>query len=231
LSSADEPVIVTEFNQVTSSFLVSGVTRIHRISWSQVEPPDAYVSSFSSDSITGVVKIEERIIFILDLEKIVAELNPALALKSDVAPAINMDFRYKALVVDDSGMIRNMLKGLLEKSNFDVETATDGQVAWDRLNHYKGQAGDGAALTEFLHIVISDIEMPAMDGHSLTKRIKSDPDLARLPVVLFSSLISDKLRHKGEAVGADEQITKPEVGYLAMRSKELIAKYHGIAVQ
>lgn len=225
-------VIVTEFNRVTNAFQVSGVTRIHRISWEQVEPPDDYVASFSNDSITGVVKIEERIIFILDLEKIVAELNPALALKTDVAPAINMDFRYKAMVVDDSGMIRSMLKGILEKSNFDVETANDGQVAWDRLNKYKDQVhSSNGALKDIVHVVISDIEMPAMDGHSLTKRIKEDPELSKLPVILFSSLISDKLRHKGDAVGADDQITKPEVGQLAMRSKELIEKYHGIEVQ
>ncbi|MFO7597415.1 MAG: chemotaxis protein [Desulfocurvibacter africanus] len=222
-------VIVTEFNAVTTGFLVSGVTRIHRMSWESVEPPNRYVSSFSSDSITGVVKIDGRIIFILDLEKIVAEINPGMRMRLNADSRKDEGARYRAMVVDDSALIRNMLKSLLEGANFSVETAENGREGWDRLQDYKERADrEGRDLPEFVQIVISDIEMPSMDGHSLTKRIKEDPELRRLPVVLFSSLISDKLRHKGEAVGADDQITKPQIDKLATRSKELIAERFGI---
>ena len=216
-------VIVTEFNRVTSSFLVSGVTRIHRISWEEVEPPNAYVSTLSNNSITGVVKLEGRIVFILDLEKIIADLNPALGLKLDDTQKWKSDKAYKALVADDSALVREMLKDLLQKAGFLVEAVNNGREAWERLVKFKAKAEDEKRpISDFVHVLVSDIEMPAMDGHNLTKRVKEDPLLKDLPVMLFSSLITDKLRHKGEAVGADEQISKPEVSHLAIRAKELI---------
>ncbi len=222
-------VIVTEFNTVTTGFLVSGVTRIHRMSWEAVEPPNRYVSSFSSDSITGVVKIDGRIIFILDLEKIVAEINPSMRMRLDSHMRTATKACYRAMVVDDSVLVRNMLKSLLEGADFCVETAENGREGWDRLQAYKERVNsEGRDLPDFVQIVISDIEMPSMDGHSLTKRIKEDSELRRLPVILFSSLISDKLRHKGEAVGADDQITKPQINHLAARSKQLIAERFGL---
>jgi two-component system chemotaxis response regulator CheV len=216
-------VIVTEFNQVVTAFLVSGVTRIHRLSWQDVEPPSNYIQSFSGNTITGVVKFEDRIVFLLDLERIVAELNPDLALRLDELPAEYLGSHYRALIADDSTLIRTMLRDLLEKAGFEVEAVSDGGAAWRRLETIKAKAeADGRPLTDYVHVVISDIEMPQMDGHHLCKRIKDDPVLGRLPVILFSSLITDKLRHKGEAVGADEQVSKPEVSQMAMRAVKLI---------
>ncbi|WP_035104299.1 chemotaxis protein [Desulfohalovibrio reitneri] len=222
-------VIVTEFNQVTTAFMVSGVNRIHRVSWEDVEPPNAYVSRFSSDSITGVVRIEDRIVFLLDLEKIVTELNPNLGLRLDAGVDADWGARYRALIADDSVLIREMLRDLLEKANFDVEATTNGQDCWDRLEAIKQRAQEEERdISDYLQVVIADIEMPSMDGHHLTKRIKDDPVLSKLPVILFSSLITDKLRHKGEAVGADDQISKPEVGQLAHRAKGLIEENLGL---
>ena len=216
-------VIVTEFNNVCTAFQVSGVNRIHRISWEEVEPPSSYVANLSNQSITGVVKINERIIFLLDLEKIVANLNPELALKLDDAIDWSSDERRRALITDDSGLIREMLTDLLEKANFQVEAHHNGKEAWDRLCDLKGTAEQsGKPLTDYVQVVVSDIEMPAMDGHSLCRQIKNDPVLGQLPVILFSSLITDKLRHKGENVGADVQVSKPEVTQLAQRAIELI---------
>lgn len=221
-------VIVTEFNNVTTAFMVTGVTRIHRISWEEVEPPNAYVASMSSNSVTGVVKLEGRIVFLLDLEKIVADLNPALGLRLDEAIDWSSNRRYRAMVADDSGLIRAMLKDLLQKANFDVEAFTNGKDAWEQLVSLKDQADrEGRKIYDYVQVMVSDIEMPRMDGHNLTKRIKEDPVLKDLPVILFSSIITDKLRHKGESVGADDQISKPEVTNLATRSKELIERMLG----
>jgi two-component system chemotaxis response regulator CheV len=103
-------VIVTEFNNVCTAFQVSGVNRIHRISWEEVEPPNKYVASLSNYSITGVVKIDKRIIFLLDLEKIVADLNPALGLRLDEAIDWSANVRYRAIIADDSGLIREMAR-------------------------------------------------------------------------------------------------------------------------
>lgn len=222
----DSPkVIVTEFNNVCTAFQVSGVNRIHRISWEEVEPPNNYVASLSNNSITGVVKMNERIIFLLDLEKIVADLNPDLALKLDEAIDWSANQRYRALIADDSGLIRDMLRDLLEKANFEVESTSNGREAWERLKDVKAKAEeDGRRVTDYLQVMVSDIEMPSMDGHNLCKRIKEDSSLKSLPVILFSSLITDKLRHKGEAVGADDQVSKPEVTHLAQRALALIEK-------
>ncbi len=216
-------VIVTEFNNVNTAFSVSGVNRIHRLSWEEVEPPNAYVSALTSNSITGVVKLEGRIIFLLDLERIVSDLNPQLGLRLDSAIDWASSVRYRALIADDSTVIREMIKDLLQKANFDVEVATTGKDAWDRLNAIKTKAENaGRPLDDYVQIVISDIEMPAIDGLNLCKRIKEDPVLKSLPVILFSSLITDRLKHKGDSVGADDQISKPEITAVAKRAIALI---------
>lgn len=216
--------IVTEFNGVTTAFMVSGVNRIHRISWEEVESPNKYVAAVSNNTVIGVVKLEGRIVFLLDLEKIVANLNPKLGLRlDDLGEDYDRSERRRALVADDSALIREMLRDLLEKAHFDVEVVDNGREAWERLQTIKGRCeSEQRTLTDFVQVVVSDIEMPVMDGHNLTKRIKDDPALRKLPVILFSSLITDKLRHKGVAVGADDQVSKPEVTDLARRALALI---------
>ena len=218
-------VIVTEFNNVTTAFLVSGVNRIHRISWEEVEPPNPYMAMVSNNSINGVVKLEGRIVFLLDLEKIVADLNPQLGMKLDEAIDWSNQHSYRALIADDSAMVRHMIKDLLEKANFVVEAHTNGRDAWERLKMLRKRAEDeGKPINDYVNVVISDIEMPSMDGHNLTRRIKEDSILKNLPVMLFSSLITDRLKHKGESVGADEQISKPEITRVAQRAVQLIEK-------
>lgn len=218
-------VIVTEFNNVSSAFLVSGVTRIHRISWERVEAPSNYVSTLSEDSITGVVKFEDRISLILDLEKIVAELNPDLGLQLDDSIDWTNTAGYKAIIADDSTLIREMLYEMMVRAKFSVEMANTGRSCWDKLLEMKQRSiEENKPITDYINVVISDIEMPVMDGHNLTVRIKADEVLKELPVILFSSIITDKLRHKGESVGADDQISKPEVTELAQRAIALIEK-------
>ncbi len=224
-------VIVTEFNSVTNAFLVSGVERIHRISWEQVEPPSEQLTQYSSGSITGVVKFEKRIILILDMERIIAELNPGLALRVDETKAdevLDADHPIHVLIADDSTMIRRTMGRGLEKAGFQVTRTISGKMAWDKLLEFKAQAAaEGKPVTDVVNIVISDIEMPSMDGHNLTRRIKEDPELKVLPVILFSSLITERLRHKGESVGADEQISKPDISTLVNTTKRLLNKFQG----
>lgn len=220
----DAKTIVTEFNNVTTAFMVSGVNRIHRVSWEAVEQPDKYMASVTQSSFVGVVNLEGRIVFLLDLERIVSNLNPRLGLHLDhLGEDWDSSKGYRALITDDSSLVRSMQRELLEKAGYKVDITTNGKEAWDKLVEYRRRVEtENRPLSDFVQVVVSDIEMPLMDGLSLTRHIKEDPILKELPVLLFSSLITDKLRYRGESVGADGQISKPEVGTLARRAAELI---------
>lgn len=226
VESEEPKVIVTEFNRTRSAFLVSGVTRIHRISWQQVEAPTNYVSALTVNSITGVVKFANRLVFILDMEKITADLNPGMAEPEPPAEQLVEQVRnrqLRAVVVDDSNMARKMVSGVLEKAGFEVTVAEHGEQAWNRLQSIRDMAEEAnRPLQDYLDIVVSDIEMPIMDGHNLTRRIKEDHILKALPVVLCSSIITDTLHHKGLAVGADDQVSKAELGQLAGKVLQLV---------
>jgi two-component system, chemotaxis family, chemotaxis protein CheV len=224
-------VIVSEFNKVINAFMVSGVTRIHRLSWQEVEPPSGYVATFAANNFTGVVKFPDHIVLLLDMEQIIWDLNPALAMKTerDHAAIIPEPQRssYKTLVVDDSNSIRRLIASYLEKDGFEIIQDINGLDAWNHLLEWKKAATQGTCpLADTVNLVVTDIEMPAMDGHTLCKNIKDDPVLKDLPVILFSSLINDQLYHKGLSVGADDQVTKPEVGTLAERARRLIEDRH-----
>jgi two-component system chemotaxis response regulator CheV len=226
---ANTKVIVSEFNRVINAFMVSGVTRIHRLSWSEVEPPSGYVATFAANNFTGVVKFSDHIVLLLDMEQIIWDLNPALAMRTErekAAAAIPEPERssHKTLVVDDSNSIRRLIASYLEKDGFEVVQDINGQNAWERLLGWKAEAAKGTPLSHNVNLVVTDIEMPSMDGHTLCRKIKDDPVLKALPVVLFSSLINDQLYHKGLSVGADDQVTKPEVGTLAERARKLIGE-------
>jgi two-component system, chemotaxis family, chemotaxis protein CheV len=225
-------VIVSEFNKVINAFMVSGVTRIHRLSWQEVEPPSGYVASFAANNFTGVVKFPDHIVLLLDMEQIIWDLNPALAMRTEreqAAAAIAEHDRsaYRTLVVDDSNSIRRLIASYLEKDGFEIVQDINGLDAWNRLLQWKDEAAKGTKpLSANVSLVVTDIEMPAMDGHTLCRNIKDDPVLKELPVILFSSLINDQLYHKGLSVGADDQVTKPEVGTLAERARKLIEARH-----
>jgi two-component system chemotaxis response regulator CheV len=218
--------IVTEFNKFTLGFVVSGVNRIHRLVWGQIEPAGPILDAMTN-SITGIVKMEDRNLLILDMEKILGELNPQYAIKDDVEiQPVSLDLRYRALIADDSSPIRKILSAKLEEAGFIIQTASDGSEAWEYLEGLKTQSQkEKRPIHDYIDIVISDIEMPQMDGYSLCKSVKQDQVLKALPVVLFSSLINDKLIHKGKSVGADEQISKPEAASLAQRAGQLIEQY------
>jgi two-component system chemotaxis response regulator CheV len=217
-------VIVTEFSGVTTAFLVSGVTRIHRMTWAQVEPPGKYLKNFSHDCITGVVRLDDRIVFLLDMEQVIGSMNPSLRLESHGDDSISTDGAgFHILIADDSSSIRATIAHALEKAGYKVTSTTCGREAWDTLVQWKKQAEErGEPILRQVDLIISDIEMPEMDGHTLTRRIKDDPTLKEIPVILFSSLISDVVRQKGVQAGADDMLSKPDLPQLAIHAKKLI---------
>jgi two-component system chemotaxis response regulator CheV len=227
VQNQEPKIIVTEFNQIVTGFLVSGVNRIHRLSWQEVEAPGNFLQHASRNAVTGVVRLEGRVVFLLDMEAIVGELDPALAIRftgqfsGEHAAEGTV---YTVLHADDSGNVRNLVKSLLENSGrFRVIQLPNGEEAWNTLLAMRKEAeAKGAPIKDYVQAVISDIEMPRMDGLTLCRKIKEDNILKALPVALFSSLITNKLEHKGESVGADAQFAKPDLQTLSERVMELV---------
>lgn len=227
-TSDDPKIIVTEFNNIVTGFVVSGVNRIHRLSWSSVEAPGKFLQEISRSSVTGVVRLEDRVVFLLDMENVVADLDPSLAIRLNKIPdeMLNRNKVFTVLHADDSNNVRNLVKRLLEESGqFQVIQTATGEEAWNVLLKLKNEAQNGGTpLRNAVHAVISDIEMPRMDGLTLCRQIKEDPELKYLPVALFSSLITQSLEHKGKSVGADAQFAKPDLDRLSTRVLELLGK-------
>jgi len=224
--TTESKIIVTEFNHIVTGFMVSGVNRIHRLSWNDVEEPGKFLQNMSKNSITGVVRLEQRVVFLLDMENVVADMDPALAIRLGKLSEEYTDTgkHYTILHADDSGSIRHLVKSLLEESGlFTVIQATSGEEAWNILARAKAEAAaSGKPLSKTFQAVISDIEMPRMDGLTLCRKIKEDPEMRYLPVALFSSIISQSLEHKGESVGADAQFAKPDLQQLSEKVLQLI---------
>ncbi len=220
--SPQDVVVVTEFSQAVTGFLVSGVTEIHRVGWDEVAPPEGFLGQVAIGCLIGTVKRGERIIQLLDLESVLADLDPTAVADAEHSK-VKASRPYRVLIADDSPTIRQMVERNLRSANFLPEIVGDGRHALEVLLRYKARAeAEGKPITDLVAIVISDIEMPRMDGFTLTKNIKSDAVLGVLPVILYSSIITDELKHKGISVGADAQITKPEIHRMAERAIALI---------
>jgi len=216
--------IITNFNSLNTAFHVDEVLGIHRVSWEDIIKPDATINSDEQGVSTGVIKLENKLVVILDFEKIVSDINPETGLKvSDMDNYEECDrSQSPVLIAEDSALLSKLICECLRKAGYtNLIVNMNGQEAWDKLCEMNAA---GTALKD-VHCVITDIEMPLMDGHRLTKLIKSDDTLKNLPVIIFSSLINDEIRKKGDSLGADAQLTKPEIGKLIAVVDELVAKY------
>ena len=208
--------IVAEFNQQKVIFHVHNVTQIHRISWDQIEKPSEMYSGGHS-GIIGVIKRNDSMILLLDFESIMLEINPETGIRVDQVKKLGLRERRnkKIVAAEDSPLLRKLLNDTLMEAGYDdVEFFENGADAYQYLESLGEESVD---VTDSVQLVLTDIEMPQMDGHHLTKRIKEHPKLQALPVIIFSSLITKDLRHKGEMVGAEDQISKPEIAELILK--------------
>ncbi len=216
-------VIVAELNGKQFGFITHGVDKVFRVSWESILPPHELVAA--GKSITGVVLIEDRLVQMIDFENIVAAIDPNMKLKiSDSVAGKSHEFvdSDKVVVIaDDSMVIRELLKKVLVAAKFNVVENYDGEECWNYLRKLKSKG----KVEDKVLAIVSDIEMPRMDGHKLCKNIKDDHAFDKIPVILFSSMINNALRIKGEKVGADDQITKPEIEKLVERIIALAQKY------
>jgi two-component system chemotaxis response regulator CheV len=219
-------VVVLEFNNLMVGVLVHSVSRIYRISWKNVEPP---AKSVHSEQVTGLVKMDDRIILVLDFEKIVGELCSESALRpledsampSDSAATENRAER-PILVADDSLFIRTTLCSALRGAGYTVIEAENGAVAWEIIQNTVRQCEkDGSKFMSHIRMLITDVEMPQMDGLHLTSLVRKEDMLKELPVAIFSSLASDDNKRKWIGLGANCILTKPDLPNLVKVVDEL----------
>ena len=217
--------IITNFNKLDIAFHVDSVLGIHTVSWSEIIKPEVTISAAEEGVAIGIVKKEDRLVIILDFEKIVTDINPETGLKISDINELGERNRSMVpiLVAEDSVLLNKLIVDCLKKAGYEnVTHVENGKQAYDIIKHYKEQG----TLHDNVQLVISDIEMPEMDGHRLTKLIKSDEATVKIPVVLFSSLVNEEMRRKGEALGADAQLSKPEIGNLVKIIDQLIEERH-----
>ncbi|MCR4685075.1 MAG: chemotaxis protein [Lachnospiraceae bacterium] len=215
--------IITNFNKLDVAFHVDAVMGIHRVSWTEIIKPDNTINNDQDGVSTGIVKFDDRLVIILDFEKIVSDISPETGLKMSEIEDFSERARSSTpiLIAEDSHLLNKLISDALQKSGYVNLTRTEnGQEAWD----YIQKAIDEGELDKRVHLVITDIEMPLMDGHRLTKLIKSDDKLKHIPVIIFSSLVNDEMRIKGEALGADAQLSKPEIGNLVKEIDKLLGR-------
>jgi two-component system chemotaxis response regulator CheV len=196
------------------AFRVDSIEGISRISWKSIQKPDKTLGSGDESVATGIAQCDDQLVTVLDFEKIVTEVNPETGLK--ISEVEEMGERQRSdhtiLLAEDSPLLLEMLKKCLIKAGYShLIPTTNGLEAWNKLDR---MMNEGATVGKDISLVITDIEMPQMDGHHLTKRIKNDERMVGLPVVIFSSLVNEEMRRKGERLGADAQLSKPEIGNL-----------------
>lgn len=215
--------IITSFNKLDIAFHVDSVIGIHRVSWVDIIKPGATVTTAEDGISTGIIKIDGKLIIILDFEKIITDINPETGLKVTEIDALGVreETSIPILIAEDSSLLRKLICDSLRKAGYDNIIKTEnGEEAWE----YITKCRDAGTLDDDVKLLITDIEMPLMDGHRLTKLVKSDDTTKQIPVIIFSSLVNDEMRKKGEDLGADAQLSKPEIGNLVKVIDQLLSK-------
>lgn len=217
--------ILTNFNKLDLAFHVDSVQGIHRVSWRDIIKPDATISTTDESVSTGIIKQDGKLIIILDFEKIVTDINPETGLKVSEISELGERKRSNVpiLIAEDSPLLNKLIVDCLKKAGYDNLIHTEnGQRAYDVITQCKA---DGS-LKDHVRLIVTDIEMPEMDGHRLTKLVKSDDATADIPIIIFSSLVNEDMMRKGQELGADAQLSKPEIGNLVKIVDRLVDEKH-----
>lgn len=213
--------LITSFNDISSGFHVNEVVGIHRVNWSQIIKPDSMISNSRTSVTTGIINIDGKLVLLLDFEKIVADISPEVGIKLSEVEQLGERSVCNAPIIyaEDSQLLSTLIYDGLTKAGYTrVMPTNNGLELWDILQTYK-KAG---TLKQNVACVVTDIEMPQMDGHRLLKLIKNDPELKDIPVIIFSSLINEDMRRKGESLGADAQLSKNEMGEFIKKLDEIL---------
>ena len=203
--------LVTSFNGTNAAFHVHSVVGIHRVNWSQIVKPDRLISNSRTSMITGIINIDKQLVILLDFENIVAQISPEAGIQlSDIERLGSRPKNNKPILyAEDSQFLSLMIYDGLTAAGFtNLMPLNNGLELWELLEQYRQEG----TLKEKVACVVTDIEMPQMDGHRLLKLIKETPAYKDIPVIIFSSLINEEMRRKGEQLGADAQLSKHEMG-------------------
>lgn len=213
--------IITNFNKLHIAFRVNTVVGISRMSWTDIQKPDRTLTHGEEGVTTGIAKFQDRLVTILDFEKIVTEIAPETGLKiHEIDKMGERDYKdHCILLAEDSLLLSKMIEESLTRAGYrNLKKFNNGLELWEYLN----QICEENELKERVDLIITDIEMPQMDGHRLTKLVKDDPTFKSIPLVIFSSLINEEMERKGKELGADAQLSKPEIGHLVGILDELL---------
>ncbi len=215
--------ILTGFNKMTVAFRVHTVEGLSRISWKDIQKPDTTINGGNDGVATGIAQCGDELVTILDFERIVAEIAPETSIK--ISEIDELGHRERSdkpvLIAEDSILLSHMIKESLSKAGYvNLRMFPNGHDLWEFLAECKREN----SLEENVALIVTDIEMPQMDGHRLTKLVKDDPALKHIPLIIFSSLISEEMRVKGKQLGANEQLSKPEIGRLVNVMDALLAR-------
>ena len=205
--------IITNFNKLNIAFRVHTVVGISRISWEDIQKPDDTISNGKEGVSTGIAQCGGELVTILDFEKIVTEIAPETGIQMAEIDLLGERNRCDVPIIlaEDSILLSSMICDSLNKAGFtSIKRFNNGKEAWEFLYSVR----DREDLLSEASLIITDIEMPEMDGHRLTKLVKSDDKLKVLPLIIFSSLINEEMQLKGKQLGADEQLSKPEIKHL-----------------
>lgn len=217
--------IVTNFNKMYIAFRVHSVVGISRISWEDIQKPDNTISHGEEGVATGIAQCRDQLVTILDFEKIVAEIAPETGIQIEDIDKLGMrgERSNRIILAEDSVLLTKMIKDSLTRAGYtNIMNFNNGKEAWDYLESIRMDSD----LEEKASLLITDIEMPEMDGHRLTKLVKDDANLKEIPIIIFSSLINPEMRIKGKQLGADEQLSKPEIAHLVEVMDTLLERRH-----
>ncbi|MCI9167681.1 MAG: chemotaxis protein CheV [Dorea sp.] len=218
--------VITNFNKMNIAFRVQSVVGIQRISWNDIQKPDKTLNKGEEGVATGIAQCGGELVTILDFEKIVAEIAPETSIQLGEIDALGQRQKSDARIicVEDSILLAKLIERALHQAGYvNLVQFNNGQEAWNYLHAIRDSEPD--ELRQQAALIITDIEMPKMDGHRLTKLVKSDANLKQIPLIIFSSLISPEMQIKGKEIGADEQLSKPEIGHLVTVMDELLTRW------
>ena len=209
----DEPadkLIITEFNKTTQGMLVKSVEQIIRMEWNDIRVPPAMMAHKMGGLVTAVTELQDkRIAMIVDVEKVLSETTGIDEDESAFETIEKTDFESFMLFADDSVVARKQIEKTLQKMGINFVSAKNGDDAWEKLQELAARAESmGIPTRDYLKLILTDVEMPGMDGYVLTKKIKSDDRFKGIPVVMHSSLSADTNMALGKQVGADHYLPK-----------------------